>query len=481
MIAHTKASILRLLPKSQFARSVSVLVGGTASAQLLIVLTAPILTRLYLPEDFGMVAIFMGLIALINIFSSLRYELAIPLPEDDQEAVNLVALCLLILLGITICSILAVLFFGVSIAVILGVPKLANYLWLLPVGVLFSGTYLIFNYWTLRTKHFTRLAYTKLRQTLVSIAIQLTTFKFGGISLVFAQIVGQSLGIVMLGKPMITRPEFKQITFAGIRQAAAQYRRFPIFTTWAGLLNTGGNQLPPLVFAALFSVGGAGVYALTHRVLTLPMSLVGNAVQSVFFSNASEAYRNGHLSHLVTNVCDKLVQIAMPLALILVFVAPDLFVFVFGGIWQESGEFARWMSPWLFLQFCTGPLATVFAAIEKQHIGLIMQAQLFIVRVIMILIGATSGDLQTTIVLFSFGSAVSYLVFLVVIFYTTGAQSNALFRSLSRAFLLSIIVISPLFYLSLVPEPQTSLIITSVVTTLALVFLRYGMLYRYGV
>lgn len=63
-----------------------VLVGGTTGAQLLAVLAAPLLTRLYTPEDFGLLAVYASLLGLIAVIASLRYELAIPLPTDDTEA-----------------------------------------------------------------------------------------------------------------------------------------------------------------------------------------------------------------------------------------------------------------------------------------------------------------------------------------------------------------------------------------------------------
>ena len=107
-----RSSLRRLLPRNAFARGVSVLVGGTAGAQLLTVLAAPLLTRLYSPEDFGLLAVYASLLALIGVISSLRYELAIPLPEDDTEAAN-VAVLSLILVGIsTLLSAVLVLLLG---------------------------------------------------------------------------------------------------------------------------------------------------------------------------------------------------------------------------------------------------------------------------------------------------------------------------------------------------------------------------------
>ena len=88
MIAQAKTHLRRLLPKNAFARGISLLVGGTAGAQLLTILAAPALTRQYGPEDFGLLAVYASLLALIGVISSLRYELAIPLPVGDAEAAS---------------------------------------------------------------------------------------------------------------------------------------------------------------------------------------------------------------------------------------------------------------------------------------------------------------------------------------------------------------------------------------------------------
>lgn len=56
-----------LLPRSSFARNVAVLAGGTAVGQAIVVLASPILTRLYTPEDFGVLAVYTSFLG-----SSLR-------------------------------------------------------------------------------------------------------------------------------------------------------------------------------------------------------------------------------------------------------------------------------------------------------------------------------------------------------------------------------------------------------------------------
>lgn len=421
MLSQIKTALRRLLPKNTFAREVSVLIGGTAGAQVLVVLAAPLLTRLYTPEDFGLLAVYAGLLALVGVVASLRYELAIPLPEDDQEAANIVVLSLMIVLVMTLLVSISVIVFGEATAKALGAPALANYLWLFPVGVLSSGTYNVFNYWAVRTKDFSRIAGTRVRQALTTIMIQLAAFKLGGAALLLGQVAGQSVGTTILARPALALTPFKYILWRSVMAAAGRYRRFPIFLTWDGFFNAAGSQLPPLLLAALFGPVAAGLYSLANRILSAPMSLLGGAIGQVFLANAAAAYRAGEHGLLICKLQANLINIGMPPAIILILLGPDIFSIVFGEQWRQAGEFARWMAPWLFFSFVYSPLSTLFAVMERQKQVLFFQIILLITRMAAIGIGAMIGDLLTTIILFSIASAICYFCFL---FWVTHMAGN---------------------------------------------------------
>lgn len=92
----------RWLPRGSFVRNVAVLAGGTAAGQAIVVLASPVLTRLYTPEDFGVLAVYASLLCVLSTVATLRYELAIPLPKRDEDAAALVVLCLVIVLGMSL-------------------------------------------------------------------------------------------------------------------------------------------------------------------------------------------------------------------------------------------------------------------------------------------------------------------------------------------------------------------------------------------
>ena len=444
LIARLKALVNRLLPRASFARSVGVLVGGTAGSQALLVLASPLLTRLYTPDDFGLLAVYAGLLSLFGVIASFRYELAITLPEDDQSAANLTALSLLLVLVVSAISGLLVLIAGSKIALLLGAPGLAAYLWLLPIGVLMAGFQNALRYWALRKKAFGISAAASIKQSVTNVLIQIIGYPFGSISLLLGQAGSQVAGTLAFGKLFLSNPNKKQINWKEIKTAAVRYKRFPLYSTWEGLFNTAGTQLPPLLFAALFSPAAAGLYSLANRVLSLPMSLIGSAIGQVFLSNAAQAHREGTLGKLVLQLHTKLAQVGLPPAMFLIFAAPDLFEMVFGVAWREAGEFSRWMIPWLYLVFVTSPLSTLFAVMEKQKQGMAFQVILLIARLIAIYFGFLSGEIIKAIILFSLSSAVCWLGLLMWIGSTSKNKFSDMLSPSLRALGISILCVAPL-------------------------------------
>ena len=65
---------------------------GTSLAQAIPIIISPILTRIYTPEDFGLLALFLSITNIIGSVANGRYELAIMLPKEDEDAINIAAL-----------------------------------------------------------------------------------------------------------------------------------------------------------------------------------------------------------------------------------------------------------------------------------------------------------------------------------------------------------------------------------------------------
>ena len=445
MITQLKNQLHRLLPKNSFASGVSALVGGTAGSQILLVLAAPLLTRLYTPEDFGLLAVYGSLLAIIGVVASLHYELAIPLPEDDDAAANIAVLSLILVVTTSLLTCIAILLWGSMVVEFFGVPKLANFLWLLPAGVLLTGFYTVFNYCGIRTKRFADIAATKLNQAVATLAIQIVGFKLGGVALLLGQVAGQSAGTTSLAIRTLKRPEFKQVSLSKMKACFLHYKDFPLYTTWSSLVNTAGHQLPPLIFITLFSAGAAGIYAVANRLLTMPATLIGGAVAQVFFSHGVDGHRSGNLNILYTKVQNILIQLGLPPAILLILFGPELFAFSFGNEWRDAGVLSQWLVVGAFLGFVVSPLSSIFSILEMQRLGLMLQLFLLLARSVGVFIGVWQDSIISAVMYFSIGSAIGYSAYLYYGARLSGSTLSVFIKSILDGVVKAIVVIAPIF------------------------------------
>lgn len=75
--------------QSQYARNVGTLATGTLIAQAIGIAASPILTRLYSPESFATLALFMAIVSSLAPGVSGRYEIAIVVAKNPRDSQSL--------------------------------------------------------------------------------------------------------------------------------------------------------------------------------------------------------------------------------------------------------------------------------------------------------------------------------------------------------------------------------------------------------
>lgn len=439
----TKKQILirkinKRLPPGSFARNVLTLMTGTTFAQALLILVSPILTRLYAPDDFGVFALYTSILGVIAVVACWRYQLAIVLPEKDEEAANLLVISMLIAFLMACLSFLGVAFFRHPVARLVGAPHLAPWLWCLPFSLLASGLFQAFNYWSTRRKQFKRLAARQITQSTVTAITQMGLGGFsapGSGGLIGGHFLGQLTATGRLGW-QIWRDEGKQILSyicrAEIRRLMKRYKDFPLYSSWSSLLNTASTMLPALLLGYFFTPAVVGYYALGHRVLALPMSLIGGSVAQAFFPRATEAKRQGNLDKITFEIFQQLLSIGLVPIVLITIVAPDLFALVFGVRWWTAGEYVRWLSLWLLFVFISSPLSNIYSVLERQRAGLIVNILMFSTRLMVLVIGGIRQDAFLTIALFGLSGALLWIFNCTYILHLAGIPPVKVYYSILK-------------------------------------------------
>ena len=392
------------LSRGSFARSVVALASGTAVAQLLLALAVPLLARLYTPADYGSLAVYSSTLTVLLVMASLRYELAIPLPEDHTTAGSLLVLTFVLLGVTTVLVSLLVWVLGDAFVAAVKVPALFPYRWLIPLGFLGAGTYQALSYWAIRRSEFSRVARTKLSQGVAQVVAQVALgfARAGAPGLLIGDAIGRVSGAGGLAALALRDRPTVGVTRASLVAAARRYRRFPVLTTWAGLLNVGSLQFPSILFAASFGAAAAGLYALSYKMLVLPTMLVGQAVGQVFLSRAASVAQDPErLRRLTERTALVLFAGGLPIFAAVGLGGPRLFATLMGDKWEQAGRYAQVLAPWFVVWLVSSPLSGLFSVREWQGSALAFSAFEFVLRLGSLLIGAHRGSPMLAVVLLS--------------------------------------------------------------------------------
>lgn len=417
--------------KASFVSDVLTLAGGTTFAQILTILAAPVLTRLYGPEDFGVWALYISITSIITIIACLRYEYSIMLPESDEEAVNLLGLSLLAVFAVTGLTVPFVWYFKAPIVDLLNAPQIGDYLWLVPPFVFVNGAFLALNHWNSRTKLFKRLSFSRVSSSVSTTATQITlglaSHPPTAAGLIGGSVAGQSVATFVLGgqiwrddKNLIT----KSLSWKKIYEGSIRHRNLPLIDSWSALMNAISWQLPAFLLSAFFAPAVVGFYSLGFRLLQLPMSFIGGSISQVFYQRASRATSDGTLNVLVENVFRMLVIIGMFPILILTIVGSDVFTVIFGSAWTEAGVYAQILSLWAFIWFISSPLSTIYLVVEEHHFGFSYNFFNLTTRFLSLTIGGILGSARIALILFSVSGIIVYGYLCLKMMYYSGVKTS---------------------------------------------------------
>jgi lipopolysaccharide exporter len=399
-----------------FLKSILTLLTGTTVAQAIPIGISPVLSRIYTPEDFGLLALFLSITSMVGVAVTARYELAIMLPEDDKDAINLLALSILIAATLSSVLFLVVLIWGKTIAILLGNEQIYPWLYFVPLSLMLTGIYQAFNYWSNRKQQYQRLAINRVTQSSTTAVVNTSVglVKNGAFGLIIGNIISQIIATAMLSIKSIKNEKISlsYISFQRMKLQAKRYDQFPKLSVWSALLNNASSQLPIFILSAFFNSTIVGWYSLANRILKIPMSVLGNAISQVFFQTSSKLKsENPNNIKVVTYKVYKIMLVVGIIPMATIFGFGDLiFAFVFGEAWFNAGVYSRLLSIWLLLVFVSSPLSMMFTIMEREGLLLLFNISIFICRTISLLVGVVFfKDPLITVILFASTGAIFWL------------------------------------------------------------------------
>ncbi|MDD5360378.1 MAG: oligosaccharide flippase family protein [Sulfurovaceae bacterium] len=397
--------INKLKPKSEFSRNVLTLMTGTTIAQAIPIAISPILTRIYSPQDFGVFALFVAIVGFFSVVSSLRYEQAILVPKDDEDAINIFALGFLVNAFISIFLFLIVAVLNKEIANLFNNKEIETWLWFAPLTIFFIGLFNLLTYWNNRKKHYANITKATIIKSIILAISQIAigTIKSGAAGLVSGQILSSIFSNMRLAKALLNNKKLlKSISEESMMNQAKKYIDFPKFQAPHAMLNNLSSNVPTFLFSAFFGVNIVGFYALATRIVLAPLGILSNASAKVYNQKVSELYNNNEDSYGFTIRFLKafIKKIILPLIVIVAF-APTIFAFVFGENWREAGVYTQILFPWILLNLVVSTISFIPSLVGMQKKILKVSIVLIILTSLSIYIGIKIGNVYTSLIFFT--------------------------------------------------------------------------------
>ena len=366
-----------LKPKSEFNRNILTLMTGSTIANAIPVVISPILTRIYSPEDFGLLALFVAIATIFGTIINGRYELAIMLPKKDEDAINIVALGLIIMSLITLILFVIVIIFNEKIGHLFNNKDIVIWLYIIPLSIFFIGLFNLLNYFNNRKKYYKDIAKANIIKSITLVIFQLVVgfIKEGAAGLISGQIASQMTANIKLFKNLMKdKLLLSKISKKKIFLVAKRYKEFPKFSIAGALANKATGNLTNILISIFYNISTLGYYSLVQRVLGVPSVLIGNSIGQVFFEEASkEKQLTGKAVKVFKSTVKKLLIIGVPSFGILFFLVEDLFALVFGEGWRIAGSYAQIMIPVFFMGFIVSTVSIVDSIFEKLFFYLCLQ------------------------------------------------------------------------------------------------------------
>jgi len=462
---------------SKFVSNVIKLGSATLLGQILGIMVTPILTRLYLPEDFGIFQLFFSIVGLIAIISCLSYDSAIQLPKNDEDAANIVILCIILIFITTFLTTIFLFFFSSNIEQIMNTPGLSTYLIFLPLAIISISVSIVLVSWLARKDEFGTIAKANLYSSISGKAVSLG---YGFISpspfgLILGTIINDAtIAIISLRKIKFGSHFSEKLSFEKIKELAIRYKKFPQYNTGANLAGSAAVQIIPILLAFLFSTVVVGYYAIAYTIMILPSKLVGNSISSVFYRKACEEKNlTGSIHNVVKAVHTRLISIGIFSCLIIMIIGPELFKFALGPQWETAGVYAQIMAPWIFVTFISTPLRSIFNVLEMQGANFWFNFSQFITRIVVLLISGIFGNPTLGLILLSGTGVIFWSWMNMFLLKSAGVSIHDAVLEIFQYLLFGLLICLPLIIAKYFSAPSLFLIVIA----LALSILYYAIIF----
>ena len=314
---------------------------GLIVSQLITFAALPAISKLYTPEENGVLGIFIGVVNLLLIPSFGKFDGVIFKLQDRNQLKSVLWLCLFVLFSIFVILLTALaiyIFVSTGPDLILPSHTLIN----IPIHLMFSAILsLLLNI----------IIYDGGLKWVVKINVSVAAFsaiakilfgylEFGSSGLIYVAIIGTAVGVGIGAAYIFTKLECP-IGFPGfesIRKTAWTNRDFPMYAILHAYMDSLRTELIVMLIAYFYGKSQVGLYLLASSIVMAPMGLVTGSIAQIYVKRAGQEIRcSGNLFKLSKDTLLLATLMSIAIGVPIMLFKNLLFNKIFATQWLEAG------------------------------------------------------------------------------------------------------------------------------------------------
>lgn len=383
-------------------------------AQVILIITTPIITRLYSPAEFGEFTIFSNIAMILIPIINARYDLLIVNAKNDRSA-----------------NILSQISFLISLLILLIlIPILAISAWLYPNFILDFIFIIIMLFLVSLTNIFTNYLNKERKYKVLSL---INVFRAGSMALlqiIFGLLSLGSLGLIIgFSLSYITGITLGYKTFKKhfnivrnkeeTKALFLENKNQLVYSTPSILLNSLSFSVVVFFIGILYTNTEVGIYGMAIRVLGIPVTIISLGLSKIFMQQVNDYYiERGNFRNLLLKFSSTLVIVSIILYVPLYLFSEELVNILLGHSWVDAITVIKIVIPLFVIRLIVSTVSLSVIVLQKQQLELILQALFLIGTTVTFVI---SKMLNLTFLNFvSINTAVlivSYMIFFIALYY----------------------------------------------------------------
>lgn len=383
-------------------------------AQVILIITTPIITRLYSPTEFGEFTIFLNIAMILIPIINARYDLLIVNTKNDRSA-----------------NILSQISFLISLLILLIlIPIFAISAWLYPNFILDFIFIIIMLFLVSLTNIFTNYLNKERKYKVLSL---INVFRAGSMALlqiIFGLLALGSLGLIIgfslsyIAGITLGYKTFKK-HFNIVRDKEETKALFLenknqlVYSTPSILLNSLSFSVVVFFIGILYTNTEVGIYGMAIRVLGIPVTIISLGLSKIFMQQANDYYiEYGNFRNLLLKFSSILVIVSIILYVPLYLFSEELVNILLGHSWVDAITVIKIVIPLFVIRLIVSTVSLSVIVLQKQQLELILQA--------LFLIGTTATFVISKMLNLTFLNfvsintvvlIVSYMIFFIALYY----------------------------------------------------------------